>query len=374
MRTTDSLTTINNGMGRDSFTMLCLLDEGRLVVDGEPLRPEDVDAVIFSDPGAEWDHTYALLPRAAEICARLGVRFIVLRKPPEAVWKANLRAKGERAAPVWCQDDSGTIEEKAARGYYHRRLPIIQEFRRFAKIPVTVNASCTENHKVSPIRRVMDDLALERFGIDNRRWSYEVRKGLRPKHRVLIGIAADEESRAIDTGRPIYERPVYPLVEQRITKADEAPILARHGLAHVRKSGCKNCPYQPVGWYWVLRETDSVGWAEAVDLEAAALAENPKMWQIGTAKKPLPQAVEDWRAKNPRATIESVLAKEYSRCVVSKAQQAVLLQAEVAPAKPTRTTSARPPRRAPKVEAPTRGEQGGLFGVLIAAGKAAIGL
>lgn len=317
---TASLTVLNCGLGRDSIAMLCLLAERALVVDGAPLDPRDLDAVIFADPGAEWDHTYDLLPRVRELCANIGVRFLVLAKPPDEVWKANLRAKGSRATPAWCADTSGTIEDRAARGHYHLRLPIIAEYQRFGTIAVTVSASCTSNHKVGPIRRCMDDLAIERFGLNNRQWGHLVRKGERPKHRVLIGIAADEATRAIDTGRPVYERPVYPLVDMAISKPDEAAILEVWGFGDVFKSGCVMCPYQGAGWYWVLRETDPRRWAAVVEYEAVALANNPKLGGI-VAGVPVEQAVARWRARNPEATVRDVLAKSYSRCTVSKAQQ-----------------------------------------------------
>lgn len=53
------LTTLNCGLGRDSIAMLCLLAERQLMVDGEHVGPEAVDAVLFADTGAEW-------PRIAE--------------------------------------------------------------------------------------------------------------------------------------------------------------------------------------------------------------------------------------------------------------------------------------------------------------------
>ena len=315
----ESLTTLNLGLGRDSIAMLCLLAERALVVDGVALGPEDVDAVIFSDTGAEWTHTYQLLPRVAALCSAMGVRLLHLRKPPTATWKANPRAKGCRETPAWCVDEEGTIEAKAARGHYHRRIPIIDEYRRFGTIAVTVSASCTSNHKVLPIRRCMEDLAVARFGIGNRSWAAQCRAGKLPKHRVLIGIAADESDRAIDTGRPFYERPVYPLVDMGIEKADEAAILARHGFDDVRKSGCVMCPYQPAGWFWVLRETDAERWSEVLAYEAQALEKTPTLGGI-VGGKPMAEAVEAWRARNPRATIDEVLNKQYSRCVASKAQ------------------------------------------------------
>lgn len=314
------LTILNLGLGRDSLAMLCLVVERALVVDGAAIGPEQLDAVVFSDTGAEWDHTYALLPRVRELCQAHGIRLVVLAKPPADVWQANRREKGDREAPVWCRDVSGTIEERAARGYYHRRLPIIDEFRRFGKIAVTVSASCTDNHKVQPIRRLVDDLSVEKFGIGNRAWAAGVKAGRLEKHRVIIGIAADEASRAIDTGRPYYERPVYPLVDMGIEKADEAAILDRHGFGDTRKSGCLMCPYQPAGWFWALRETSPARWAEVLDYEAEALAENPKIGGI-VGGVPVAEAVDRWRAKNPSATVDAVLEKQYGRCAgVSRAQ------------------------------------------------------
>ena len=113
-----------------------------------------------------------------------------------------------------------------------------------------------------------------------------------------------------------YEQVRYPLVEMGITKDDEGAVLARHGFEGVRKSGCVMCPYQGLGWFWVLRETDPLRWAEVVAYEAAALATNPRMWVSGRSKMPLPEAVERWRAQNPTATIAAVLDKAYSRCRV----------------------------------------------------------
>ena len=85
-----------------------------------------------------------------------------------------------------------------------------------------------------------------------------------------------------------YVTEAYPLIELGVTKADEDAILRRHGLSHARKSGCAMCPFQPIGWYWALRETDPAGWEAVVEYERAALERNPKMFVVG--QSPLPQA------------------------------------------------------------------------------------
>ena len=76
------------GLGRDSLAMLALLIEGQLVAEGRLLRPADV---VFSDPGFEWAHTYALLPRVRRLCALHGLRLILLQKPDPAVAASYLR-------------------------------------------------------------------------------------------------------------------------------------------------------------------------------------------------------------------------------------------------------------------------------------------
>ena len=78
----------NMGLGRDSLAMLALLIEGQLVAEGRLLRPADV---VFSDPGFEWAHTYALLPRVRRLCALHGLRLILLQKPDPAVAASYLR-------------------------------------------------------------------------------------------------------------------------------------------------------------------------------------------------------------------------------------------------------------------------------------------
>jgi hypothetical protein len=118
---------------------------------------------------------------------------------------------------------------------------------------------------------------------------------------------------------------VFPLLEAGISKADEDAILWASGWdapeAPVFKSGCFMCPFQPPGWYWVLREQHPDLFAVVCEYEAAALAVNPRMWVLGTSKRPLPEAVAAWRERNPYASAEEVLRKEYARgCMGNPAQ------------------------------------------------------
>ena len=329
------LVTLNCGMGRDSLAMLCLLAERRLMVDGAHIGPEAVDAVVFSDTGAEWPHTYALLPQVAEFCAALGVPFYHIQKPSQDAIDADDRPKGSRDAPHWMT--ATTIEERCATGYYHRRPGLVWEYQRRQTIAVRSDANCTDNHKIQPMRRLLGDLSEARFGVRNAAWGRLVRRGLALPHHRLIGFTMDELERAAPHKGPSYERLVFPLIEARLTKADEGRILRRHGFddidAPVLKSGCFVCPWQTAGWFWALSVQHPDLFAVAVAYEAAALARHPSMVVCGGKPPlPLPAAVYAWRQRNPGASVEQVLRKDYHRgCRAVNPLQGVLMESVDAP-------------------------------------------
>lgn len=323
----DRLTLINCGLGRDSVTMCCLMAEHKLMAGGFYVLPQNVSAVVFSDTGAEWPHTYALIPRIKKLVEAAGVPFVILHKPPVAAWKSDLRPKGSREAPSWTAA-AGDPFDLAKRGVYHRRAPILQDYAKKGTICTISSSACTFNHKILPIRRFLNDLCVQQFGETNREWSSGVRKATRRPHRILIGIAADEKARAIHSAGPKYEAAIYPLIEMNISKFDESAILTRHGLNDIRKSGCGHCPYQPVSWFYVLRERHSSLWQQVLDYERRALARNPKMFVTGN--KPLDQVVEAWAKANPNADVDAILDKTYQRGCAMVEGQLNLFQKEAA--------------------------------------------
>ena len=158
--------------------------------------------------------------------------------------------------------------------------------------------------------------------LDNVAWGAEVRAGRRRPHLSLIGIAANEAERAVKAhplrgeSGPWYVTEAYPLIEMGLNKADEAETLEACGFDDARKSGCVMCPFQPVSWYWVLRETDAEQWARVLRYEAKALERNPRMFLVGDA--PIAEMVAAWRRRNPAATVVDVMAKSYRRCPVAR--------------------------------------------------------
>jgi len=305
----DRIITLNAGVGRDSTTMLCLLCEGLLEVkDLGTLTPLDIDVVVFSDTGCEWPHTYELVPRLHKLCTDNGIPFIVLAKPP---------CKPDPKDYSWITHEPWT--DKIGGGAYHYRLGVLEDYRSRETVVSLGKGDCTDNHKIQPIRRFVQDLSVQRFGLTNRQYSGEVRKGVRDPHVNLIGIAADETRRLSNAGRsPAYVTELYPLVDMGIPKDDEAAVLSQWGLNGVKKSGCFVCPYQPAGWWWALSVSEPELWQRAVEYETTALARNAKM-SVANVKVAgdlltIDQVVHRWRERNPRATVEAVLAKSYTQC------------------------------------------------------------
>lgn len=320
-----SLTIFRMGLGRDSLAMLGLLIEGKLTAKGLRILPEDVDAVVFTDPGMEWNSTYQMIPRVQAVCDAYGLRFLVQAKAPvieQRAWTA-VRTVGSRADAPWRAPVEGeTVEDRAARGYYHPRVGIMADYASKGMIVPYTGGGCTDVHKIGPNRALMDDLARERFGAwaDNAAWGRAVKKGERPPHLVLIGIAADEVARQGECAGPNYEATAYPLVEAGIRKDQEQPILDRWNLGDAKKSGCVMCKFQPIGWYWALRELEPDQFREVCAYEANALKTSPNLLLFpkgvpgvpGSAKLQLAAAVDLWRAHNLDATVERVLEKTYS--------------------------------------------------------------
>jgi hypothetical protein len=311
----DRIITLNCGLGRDSIAMLILCTEGKLEVNGlGTVLPSDLDCVVFSDTGCEWQHTYDVLPDVEELCEEHGIRMVTLHKEGEA--------DSSQVATSW--ED---IEHKANFGAYHLRPSLMDDYQSRATVASICKGDCTDNHKIQPIRRLISDISMVRFGVNNRSYSAAVRRGERLPHITLIGIAADETERLAHGGNgPQYVTEAHPLVDMGVAKGDEQPILERRDLGHVRKSGCVCCPFQPLGWYWALAETDSEEWDRVVEYERVAMERNPRMAATG-AKGPgntpmtLPEAVMRWRNRNPEATVDTVLDKQYSRCLSDARKQ-----------------------------------------------------
>jgi len=312
----DRLVILRMGLGRDSMTMLLLLAQHELVVNGKRRGPDEVDAVVFTDPGHEWSFTYDLIPRVEAFCKKYKIRFLWQKKPPAeglggwVAWKlhqVNERVAAKRQGrgasfgkPPWQRDPPDSIEARCASGYYHDRIPLFEDYGSKDAWISKEDSTCTINHKIDPGRKLAVDLQIERFGFMDVRgsarkaahtqqggaWSDAVERGEREPHLVLIGYAADEEKRVksikekkADWSKH-FDTEAYPLMDMGITKKGEEAYLASlpgvdprgrfvdGGFADVKKSGCRSCIHQDRLQWWMLRTLDPKYFKQIEDHEA----------------------------------------------------------------------------------------------------------
>lgn len=170
-------------MGAGTNTAACLIKYADLY-----------DAVIFADTGDEEVYTYDYIERYMKpFCAERKIPWHTVRHPE---YKSLL----ER-----CLDKK--------------------------MIPDMHMRWCTTDHKKQPIRFDLRQLGHSRHNPAD----------------VHIGFAFDEPQRLgpkayID--EPLYQHKVYPLVEDRITRAGCEAIIKEHGWPPAGKSGCDFCPFK----------------------------------------------------------------------------------------------------------------------------------
>ena len=318
------LVVLRLGLGRDSMTMLVLLAAGELVVEGKKRGPDEVDAVVFTDPGHEWSFTYDLIPRVQAFCNRYKLRFLVQSKPPKdgpKGWfgwmqhqmkaRVQAKAKGKTVStfgtPTWRLNPPASIEARCASGYYHDRIPLFDDYGAKDAWIGKDDSSCTINHKIKPNRELLVDLMVERFGEQDTRglgeklwytkqgaaWGQEVEAGNRRSHLMLIGYAADEQKRLVEARRAEgkregwakgFDSEAYPLIEMGITKGGEEEVLTSRvgvapdgrfrvgGFSDVKKSGCRSCIHQDPAQWWMLQTLDPDYFAQMVAHEARVVA------------------------------------------------------------------------------------------------------
>jgi hypothetical protein len=141
------------------------------------------------------------------------------------------------AARPWREEEAvASVEERAEGGWYHLRPGILEDYQSRQTIAARGSKDCTVNHKIEPIRKLIDDLALARFCVGIRAWGALVRAGQRRPHLSLVGIVADERPRLYlghpqeGGDGPWFVTEAYPALELGVSKAGEDTFLIRPGL------------------------------------------------------------------------------------------------------------------------------------------------
>jgi hypothetical protein len=203
------------GAGVQSSTLLLMACEGKLAI----------NAAIFADtqwePRAVYDHLAWLEQQAAAA----GI-------PVHRVTTGNLRA--------------------AALSGSTRFASIPLHLRNADGTPAMLRRQCTKEYKVAPIRRY-----LRAGGVT-----------ARLPATLLLGISLDEVHR-MRTSSVQYLIHEYPLIDQRMTRADCLRWLEQRGYPRPQKSACIGCPFHDNGHWRRLRDESPDEWADAIAFDAA---------------------------------------------------------------------------------------------------------
>ena len=150
------------------------------------------------------------------------------------------------------------------------KSPRLQDPPWFAGDGGMLRRQCTHEWKIRPM-----DIHLRGMGGVWEKW---------------IGISLDEWQR-VKSARAKWYTMYYPLIEQRMTRADCAYYLKNHNLPIPPKSSCVFCPYHSrSGWESVKR--DATDWALAVQTDESIRDISPHGAFIHALRIPIANAVK----------------------------------------------------------------------------------
>lgn len=193
-----------------------------MIVEGVLQR---VDFAIFADTGDEPKYVYEQVEYLGKRFAGVGIPLAVIQREGKGVAEDLLHGQGRHISmPFYVKSLTGDV--------------------------AMVRRQCTDEFKVVPSDSYVMSWLIEReYG----KWS----KGKIPRRLInrdirvedVFGISLDEFYRAGDRGVQ-WQKAVYPLIDQRMTRADCEQWLRDHSLPVPRKSSCRKCPYHQDA-YWL---------------------------------------------------------------------------------------------------------------------------
>lgn len=252
---TKSLTIISYGGGVQSTAMLVLAAQGKLGV--------DVDAAVFANTGDDSEHPATLdfirdYARPFAEAAGIPIHQVQYTRRDGSQW---------------------TLKQRIATPTKNGRTADIIPFYTPEGMPFS--RGCTADFKIRPIGKW---LKANGASADN-------------PATVCIGISTDEIIRVKNKRESEYERPIYPLIDLGLSRAQCQAVIAQSGLPVPPKSSCYFCPFhKPQMWAEMRRDEPELFEASA-QMEAEV---NERRRAIGRDEayltrfgKPLKEAISE---------------------------------------------------------------------------------
>jgi len=245
------LRVLSLGAGVQSTTLALMAAHGEVT----PMP----DLAVFADTGWEPARVYEHLQWLSSDH--------VLPFPIHVVSAGNIRdglmrgARGERWASI--PAFTRTVTPAGTRIVHYdedadgEKRPVGQRILERDEVAIgMITRQCTTEYKLEPIRRHVRVLA----GLAG------LRSPAYPVVEQWIGISTDEAIR-MKPSFQAWQVNRWPLLEQRMSRADCLIWLRQHGYPIPPKSACLGCPFHSDARWRQIRDEDPVGWADAVEAD-----------------------------------------------------------------------------------------------------------
>lgn len=188
----------------------------------------DADLIIFADTGCEPPWVYEQVWYLADKAAAVGLPFLIVSRLGDGLL--------------------GDSQNPALKRFAKMPLYTVEDGRRGI-----LRRQCTREYKIEPVSQGL------------RRWLFSKGYATKDKNGVfrakrnihvnmMLGITWDEIERANSSGFPNWQNPVYPFIEQRMTRQDCVRWLTARNLHVPNKSSCIVCPFHNNNFWMHLRD------------------------------------------------------------------------------------------------------------------------
>ena len=201
------------------------------------------DAILFCDLGFEPPWVMQQVEFIQKACNDAGIFFKILYSPLYADYMRNFGERRAVSIPWWTLGDDG----------HKSRMP----------------RNCTIDYKVEVISKYV------RWHLLGYKKGQQLREEDKKAHEMHMGFGYEEQRRCKVNPNPMFVNR-FPLVEMRLTRADNyAYILERWGLA-TRASACTFCPFHKNIFFHYLRENEPREYDRLVEFDHLLRDKTPK--------------------------------------------------------------------------------------------------
>ena len=201
------------------------------------------DAILFCDLGFEPPWVMQQVEFIQKACNDAGIFFKILYSPLYADYMRNFGERRAVSIPWWTLGDDG----------HKSRMP----------------RNCTIDYKVEVISKYV------RWHLLGYKKGQQLREEDKKAHEMHMGFGYEEQRSCKVNPNPMFVNR-FPLVEMRLTRADNyAYILERWGLA-TRASACTFCPFHKNIFFHYLRENEPREYDRLVEFDHLLRDKTPK--------------------------------------------------------------------------------------------------